>query len=92
MGASGRDCDRATSRLGGRIALSTSALAIVAIAALISLGLWLSMAAARFARMEVLPAHSRRRVQWWQANTAHIQVACVLVALVAACLQLSGAG
>jgi hypothetical protein len=46
------------------------------------------MIAARFTEMELLPAHSRRRVQWWQANAGHVQIGCALLAVAAACIQL----
>jgi hypothetical protein len=68
--------------------VSSTALTVLAIAALVSLGLWLSMIAARFTEMELLPAHSRRRVQWWQANAGHVQIGCALLAVAAACIQL----
>jgi hypothetical protein len=64
------------------------ALTVLAIAALVSLGFWLSMIAARFAEIELMPAHIRRRVQWWQANTGHVQIGCALLAVTAACIQL----
>jgi hypothetical protein len=67
--------------------LSRSALAILAIAMLVSSGLWLSMRAARLAEVEVLPAYCRRRVRWWQHNATHVQLGCALAALAAACMQ-----
>lgn len=69
--------------------MSRSALAILAIAILVSFGLWLSTRAAGLAEIELLPAHCRRRVRWWQGNARYIQLACAIVALGAASVQVS---
>jgi hypothetical protein len=68
--------------------VSSTALTVLAIAALFSLGLRLSMIAARSTEMELMPAPIRRRVQWWQANARHVQIGCALLAVTAACIQL----
>jgi hypothetical protein len=39
--------------------------------------------AARFAGVAALPGSCRRRLQWWQDNAAHIQLACTLAVAVA---------
>jgi hypothetical protein len=66
-------------------------LAIFALAALVSLGLWLSMRGASLAEVELLPARCRRRVRWWQRNARYVQLSCVLVAVATVCVQVSGA-
>jgi hypothetical protein len=68
--------------------MSRPVLAVLGIAVLISLGLWLSMRAAGLADIEVLPARYRRRVVWWQGNQKHVQLACAVVAVAAACVQI----
>jgi hypothetical protein len=69
--------------------MSRSALAILGIALLVSLALWLSMRiAAHSNSMELLPVRCQRRIQWWQGNERIAQLGCALVALSAAALQL----
>jgi hypothetical protein len=65
-------------------------LAVVAIAALVSIGLWFAMRGAQLADVELLPARCRRRVRWWQANALHVQVGCGIVAAAAVGMQISG--
>ncbi|MEP7179896.1 MAG: hypothetical protein ABI775_12455 [Pseudonocardiales bacterium] len=67
--------------------MSKSALAILLIATLVWFGVWLSVRAAGLAEIQLLPAHCRRRVQWWQSNARSVQIACVVAAAAAACLQ-----
>jgi hypothetical protein len=71
--------------------LSRSALAILALAALFSFGLWLSMRGASLEEVELLPARCRRRVHWWQRNARYAQLGCVVVAIAGVCLQVSAA-
>jgi hypothetical protein len=61
---------------------------MLGIAVLVSLGLWLSMRAAALADIEILSARYRRRVRWWQGNRWHVQIACGVIALAAAGVQL----
>jgi hypothetical protein len=65
--------------------------AILALAALVSFGLWLSMRGASLEEVELLPARCRRRVRWWQRNAKCVQLACAVVAVAAVCLQVSQA-
>jgi hypothetical protein len=69
--------------------LSRSALTILALATLISFGLWLSIRGASLEEVELLPARCRRRVRWWQRNARYVQLACAVVAAAAVCLQVS---
>lgn len=71
--------------------MSRSAVAILALAALVSFGLWLSMRGASLEEVELLPARCRRRVRWWQRNAKCVQLACAVVAVAAVCLQVSQA-
>jgi hypothetical protein len=66
-------------------------LAILSLAALVSFGFWLSMRGARLAEVDLLPARCRRRVRWWQRNARYAQLACGVVAVIAACVQVSAA-
>ena len=69
--------------------MSKTALAILALAILVSAGMWLSVRAAGLAEIQLLPSHYRRRVQWWQSNARHVQFGCAAAVCVAAALQLS---
>lgn len=71
--------------------MSRSAFAVLAIALLISFGLWLSTRAAGLAEVELLPARCRRRVRWWQGNARYVQLGCAAVAVAAACVQIGSA-
>lgn len=68
--------------------MSRVALAFLGVALTISLGQWLSMRVAAHVDLHVLPAHSRRRVQWMLVNTTHIQLACAGLVAAAGCVQL----
>jgi hypothetical protein len=68
--------------------MSKSALAILLIAALVWFGVWLAVRAAGLAEIQLLPAHCRRRVQWWQSNARHVQIICAVAAIAAAGMQL----
>jgi hypothetical protein len=57
--------------------------AIVVLASLIAAGSWASVRAARFAGVAALPGSCRRRLQWWQDNAGHIQLACTIAVAVA---------
>ena len=72
--------------------MSRSLLAVFGTALLVSAGLWLSMCAARMGHLELLPAHSVRRIRWWQGHARYVQIGCALVALSAVCLQIGTAG
>ena len=69
--------------------MSKTALAILALAVLLSAGVWLSERAAGLAEIQLLPSHCRRRVQWWQSNARHVQIACALAACAAAGIEIS---
>jgi hypothetical protein len=69
--------------------VSRSALAILAIAILVSFGMWLSVRAAGLAEIELLPGRCRRRVRWWQGHARYAQLCCALAALAAAGVQIS---
>jgi hypothetical protein len=71
--------------------MSRSALALLGIALVVSLGLWLSMRIAARTSVDVLPARYRRRIQWWQGNQRFVQVGCAVVAVSAACMQVGTA-
>jgi hypothetical protein len=68
--------------------MSKSALAILLIAALVWFGVWLAVRAAGLAEIQLLPAHCRRRVQWWRSNARHVQIICAVAAIAAAGMQL----
>jgi len=67
--------------------MSRSAMAIFGIAFITSAGLWLSLRIAATASIDLLPARYRRRMQWWQGNGRTVQVACALVIVGTACVQ-----
>jgi hypothetical protein len=69
--------------------MAKSALAILLIATLVWFGVWLSVRAAGLAEIQLLPAHCRRRVQWWQSNARHVQIICAVAAAAAACVEIS---
>jgi hypothetical protein len=69
--------------------VSDAALAVFAIATLVSFGVWLSVRAAGLAEIELLPGRCRRRVYWWQSNAKPVQIICAAAALAAACLQVT---
>jgi hypothetical protein len=69
--------------------LSRPALAILAFAALVSSAFWLAVRGARLAEIELLPAHSLRRVRWWQGKARYVQLACAALGLAAASMQIS---
>jgi hypothetical protein len=69
--------------------MSRTALAIFAIAILISSGLWLSMRAAAVANLDLLPVRNRRRVRWWQQNSRHVQLGLAGLALTSVIVQLT---
>lgn len=64
-------------------------MAILAIATLVSFGMWLSVRAAGLPEIELLPARCRRRVHWWQGNARYVQITCAVTALAAAGMQIS---
>jgi hypothetical protein len=64
---------------------------MLAWAALVSFGLWVSMRGASLEEVELLPPRCRRRVRWWQRNARCVQLACLVVAVAAVCLQVSAA-
>jgi hypothetical protein len=68
--------------------MSRSALAIIGIGMVLSLGLWLSMRIASHTRTEMLPARCRRRIQWWQGNERIVQLGCAVAVISGACVQL----
>jgi hypothetical protein len=69
--------------------MTESVIAVVAISTLVSGALWLSMRMAAGANLAVLPAHSRRRVQWWRLNAHHVYLGCAGLALATVALQVS---
>jgi hypothetical protein len=58
---------------------------------MIWLGQWLTIRAAALADVGLLPARSRRRLQWCQRNARHIEFSCAIVAVGVACSQLGSA-
>jgi hypothetical protein len=69
--------------------MSRTGIAFLGIALVISLGQWLSMRVAGHVDMRLLPGHTRRRVQWWLANSRHIQLVCAIVAVAAITMQIT---
>jgi TRAP-type C4-dicarboxylate transport system permease small subunit len=71
--------------------MADSTLAILVIAILISIGLWLSMRVVELvdvqAAVERLPPRLRRRVHWWQSNAIHVQLICAVIAVGTLCAQ-----
>jgi hypothetical protein len=68
--------------------MAEPAIALISIAALVAGALWLSLRVADTADLEVLPAHSRRRVLWWQRHYTHVYLGCAVVAVAAGLMQL----
>ena len=68
--------------------MAEPAIALISIAALVAGALWLSLRVADTADLEVLPAHSRRRVRWWQSHHTHVYLGCAVVAVAAGLMQL----
>jgi hypothetical protein len=52
-------------------------------------GVWLSVRAAGVAKIQLVPAQCRRRVQWWQSNARHVQIICAVAAAADGCVQIS---
>ncbi|HEV7206677.1 MAG TPA: hypothetical protein VGN18_18875 [Jatrophihabitans sp.] len=69
--------------------MSKVTIALLALAAVVSLGHWLSMLAATHVDMHLLPTHSRRHVQWMLVNSWSIQLGCAAVALAAVAGELA---
>jgi hypothetical protein len=69
--------------------MSRTAMAFLGIAVLISVGQWLSMRLAGHIDLHMLPAHSRRRLQWMQVNTGHIQLCCAALVATAVGVQIA---
>jgi len=61
--------------------------ALIAVSALVAGALWLSLRAAATAELEILPARSRRRLQWWQSHHGPVYLACAAVAVAAGLAQ-----
>jgi hypothetical protein len=64
-------------------------IALIAISALVAGALWLSLRVAATADLRVLPAHSRRRVLWWQSHHVHVYLVCAAVAATAGLMQVA---
>jgi hypothetical protein len=69
--------------------MAAPTIALIAISALVAGALWLSLRVADAADLEVLPAHSRRRVRWWQSHHTHVYLVCAAVAAAAGLTQLA---
>jgi hypothetical protein len=65
-------------------------IALIAISALVAGALWLSLRVAATADLGVLPAHSRRRVLWWQSHHTQAYLVCAAVAATAGLMQVAG--
>ena len=67
--------------------MSRTATALLVLALLVFAGQWLWARALGHVDPALIPACSRRRVQWLRSNTAHIEYASGLLALCAVGLQ-----
>ena len=67
--------------------MSRTAIALLALALIVLVGQWLWARAIVHVDPALIPACSRRRVQWLRSNTAHIEYASALLALCAVGLQ-----
>lgn len=67
--------------------MSRMAIALLAFASLVFIGQWLWARAILHVDPALIPACSRRRVQWLRSNTVHIEYATGLLALCAVGLQ-----
>ncbi len=57
--------------------------ALLALAALISLAQWVWVRTASQVDLQLMPTHSRRHVQWMLTNSTHIQLVSATLALAA---------
>jgi hypothetical protein len=68
--------------------MASPSLALIPISALVAAALWLSLRAIAGASLEVLPAHFRRRLLWWQRHYRPVYLGCGAAAVAAAVAQL----
>jgi hypothetical protein len=67
--------------------VSKTAAALLALAVLVSVGQWLWTRLATHVDLQMMPAGSRRRVQWILTNSPRIQLASAALAGYAICAQ-----
>ena len=67
--------------------MAKEAVALIGLAALVSLSQWLFTNTAARVGMPAIPADARPRVRWLLANSAHIHLACGATALAAVVVQ-----
>lgn len=68
--------------------MSQTMLPLAAVAVLVSVALWLSLRATAGSDLTVLPPYCRKRVQWWQANSRYVYLACALVGVLTVLVEL----
>jgi hypothetical protein len=68
--------------------MASPTLALIAISALVAGALWLSLRVMAGAELEVLPAHCRKRLLWWQRHYRPVYIGCAAAAAAAALAQL----
>ncbi|MDT4924204.1 MAG: hypothetical protein QOG01_1917 [Pseudonocardiales bacterium] len=68
--------------------MASPTVALIAMSALVAGSLWLSLRAMAGAELEVLPAHCRRRMLWWQRHYRPVYFGCAVAAAAAGVAQL----
>jgi hypothetical protein len=63
--------------------MASPSIALIAISALFAGTLWLSLRMAAAVGLEMLPAHSRRRLLWWQNHHSYAYLGCAALATAA---------
>jgi hypothetical protein len=68
--------------------MTESAIALLALAALVPAATWCSLRMAAAVDLDVLPTHSQRRIQWWQSHAGHVYAVSAALAVLAVVHQL----
>ena len=71
--------------------MARTAVALIALAALTSVGQWFWLRVAAHVDMSLMPLQYRGRVRWVQANSTHIQYAAGIVAAGGLCVLTAAA-
>lgn len=64
--------------------------AVLVMAALVAVALWLTLRLAAVADLAVLPGHSRRHLAWWQGHAGAVYVGCAVAVPLAGAVALLG--
>lgn len=67
--------------------MARTAVALIALFLLIALAHWMFVQVVAHVDLQLIPAHSRRRVQWLLANSSHVYLASTGLAVAVAAVQ-----